>query len=99
MSSVTPFNPQSFAPIGSPIGQPTDIEIIQSIFRNPDSTKSFLDGFRPAIFGGAICGVLLLPFVSHLINKCGCDKEMFVIGIKILLFIIIFYLFEGKIRA
>lgn len=79
-----------------PFNDKNDLAIIQAIFKSPNNTKSFIDGFKPAIIGGALCVLLSLPFVNGLLENCGCKTSTMVYGIKFLIFIIAFYILTNK---
>ena len=83
-------------PLNQQPEEPTDLQLIQAIFKSPTKTKSFIDSFKPAIIGAIIAIILFLPVTTSAITACGCESNAAIYAIKGLAFIILFYLFGNQ---
>jgi len=77
------------------MSNPTDMEIIEAIFKSPEKSSKFFDKFKPAILGGIICVILSLPIICKFMESVGI-KDMNIYIAKFIIFIIIFYFIDNK---
>jgi|688.fasta_scaffold963196_2 hypothetical protein len=77
------------------MSNPTDMEIIEAIFKSPENSANFFDKFKPAILGGIICVILSLPIVCKFMESAGIkDFNMYIA--KFIIFVVIFYFIDNK---
>ena len=77
------------------MNNPTDMEIIEAIFKSPEKSGKFFDKFKPAILGGVICVILSLPIVCKFMESTGI-KDFNVYIAKFIIFVVIFYFIDNK---
>lgn len=74
----------------------TDLEMIDSLFKNKDKVNNFAKQFKDAFIGALLFLVLAYPPLDKMIRSCGCQNEAAVWGIKFILFFLVFFIIQKK---
>lgn len=74
----------------------SDIDMIGALFQNKEQTSKLTNEFKDPIIGGLLFVVLSSHPIDKLIRSTGCTNEVYVWSIKLLTFIILFYILKNR---
>lgn len=74
----------------------TDLEMIDSLFKNKEKVNNFAKQFKDAFIGAILFLVLASPYLDKMIKSCGCHNDVAIWGIKFVLFLAIFFILQKK---
>lgn len=74
----------------------SDLEMVDTLFKNKEQVNNFAKQFKDAFIGGLLFLVFASPQVDKFIRSCGCQSEAAVWAIKFILFFVLFFIAQKK---
>lgn len=74
----------------------SDIEMIGSLFQNKEQMNRLTNEFKEPIIGAILFAVLSSKYFDTLIRTTGCINELYIWGIKLIIFMIAFYILKNR---
>lgn len=74
----------------------SDIEMIGALFQSKETVTKVTYEFKDAIVGGVLFAILSSSLFDNMIRSSGCGNNTYVWAIKILVFIILFYILKNR---
>lgn len=73
-----------------------DMDVILNLFKNKEAMTKVTGEFRHSIYGGILFLILSSSIFDNLIKSTGCDNKIYIMGIKLILFVILFYIISKR---
>ncbi len=74
----------------------TDLEMIDSLFKNKDQVNNLAKQFKDSFIGAVLFVILANPQVDKIIRSFGCHNDMALWGVKFLIFVFLFFIIQKK---
>lgn len=73
-----------------------DIDIILNLFKNKEAMTKVTGELRYSIYGGILFLILSSSILDNLIISAGCSNKIYIMSIKLILFVVLFYIISKR---
>lgn len=74
----------------------SDLEMIGALFQNKDQVNKISYEFKDPVIGGVLFLVLSSHPFDKIIRSTGCTNEIYIMAVKLLFFLILFYILKNR---
>lgn len=74
----------------------SDVDMIGALFQNGEKTGKVAYEFKDGVIGAILFVLISSHQFDRAIRSSGCHNELYVLGIKLLFFIILFYILKNR---